>query len=97
MSRPRHFAALCTLGVLMPAAAVAIAQEASPRDVPARGSVPYGKVVYVDDGSCPPGEIKEIRGGSKERGVARQVRCVTRPELPMATPAPATTPAPAPK
>ena len=48
-------------------------------EMPSSRQLSYGKVVYVDDGECPPGEIKEVRGGSKERGIARQVRCIARP------------------
>ncbi|MEP6942633.1 MAG: DUF6719 family protein [Betaproteobacteria bacterium] len=50
------------------------------KEEPPKGSIPYGKVVYVDDGTCPLGEVKEITGGDQRRGVPRQVRCVKRPE-----------------
>jgi hypothetical protein len=46
---------------------------------PADGSLPYRKVVYVDDGSCPQGQIKEVTGGSKARAIPRKVRCIRRP------------------
>jgi hypothetical protein len=49
------------------------------KKVPKEGEVPTGKVVYVDDGKCPKGEIKEITGGSQEKGIARKTRCVKRP------------------
>jgi len=47
---------------------------------PPKGSVPYGKIVYVDDGACPKDEIKEITGGNQSRSIPRKVRCVKRPE-----------------
>jgi hypothetical protein len=47
---------------------------------PPSGTLPYGKVVYVDDGTCPSGEVKEITGGSQEKSIARKVRCVKRPD-----------------
>ena len=46
---------------------------------PKDGEIPYGKVVYVDDGTCPKGEIKEITGGSREKSISRKTRCVKRP------------------
>ena len=50
------------------------------KDEPPKGSVPYGKIVYVDDGTCPSGEVKEITGGSQAKSIARKVRCVKRPD-----------------
>lgn len=49
------------------------------KEEPPKGSVPLRKVVYVDDGTCPKGEVKEITGGSQEKSIPRQVRCVKRP------------------
>ena len=46
---------------------------------PPKGSLPYGKIAYVDDGSCPAGEVKEVTGGSDQKSVPRAVRCVKRP------------------
>ena len=46
---------------------------------PPVGSVPHRKIVYVDDGTCPKGEVKEITGGSQAKSIPRQVRCVKRP------------------
>ena len=46
---------------------------------PPPGSLPRGKVVYVDDRTCPKGEVKEITGGSKDKSLLRTVRCVKRP------------------
>lgn len=52
------------------------------RELPARGVLRLGEVIYVDDGECPPGEVKKIVGGSQKAGVARQVTCVKRPKTP---------------
>jgi hypothetical protein len=49
------------------------------KEEPAKGTLPYRKVVYVDDGSCPKGEVKEITGGSQAKSILRTVRCVKRP------------------
>jgi len=46
---------------------------------PPKGSLPHRKVVYVDDRSCPKGEVKEITGGSERQSIPRKVRCVKRP------------------
>jgi len=44
---------------------------------PPIGSLRTGQRVLVNDGSCPPGQIKEIIGGSKAPGT-RQRRCISR-------------------
>ena len=49
------------------------------KEEPPAGSVPYRKIVYVDDGTCPNGQVKEITGGSQAKSIPRQVRCVKRP------------------
>jgi serine/threonine-protein kinase len=49
------------------------------RTEPPKGQVRYGRIVYVDDGTCPRGEIKEITGGSLEKSIPRGVRCVKHP------------------
>jgi len=41
-----------------PAEAVILKKE------PAMGALREGQVVYVDDGSCPPGQIKKVTGGN---------------------------------
>jgi hypothetical protein len=65
------------LAVLLPCAAWTAVEVL--KEEPPKNSLPRGKIVYVDDGTCPPGEIKEITGGSQEKGIPRQVRCVKRP------------------
>ena len=42
------------------------------------GALRYGERVLVDDGSCPRGQIKQITGGSKGRGISRSQRCISR-------------------
>jgi hypothetical protein len=46
---------------------------------PPTGALPYRKVVYVDDGTCPKGQVKEVTGGSREKAIPRTIRCVERP------------------
>ena len=67
---------------LAPAMHLAMAAAAPDmlKEAPAKGVLRVGEVVYVDDGSCPPGEVKKITGGNQKTGVARQVHCVKRPE-----------------
>jgi len=44
---------------------------------PPIGSLRTGQRVLVNDGSCPPGQIKEIVGASSAPG-SRQRRCISR-------------------
>ena len=61
--------------------ALIAAQAAQPilKDPPKEGEVPHGKVVLVDDGTCPKGEVKEITGGNRAKSIPRKSRCVKRP------------------
>jgi hypothetical protein len=45
---------------------------------PPIGSVPEGKRILIDDGSCSAGKIKEIIGGNVVKHIRRQVRCIER-------------------
>ena len=62
------------------AAATVCAAQAVLKEEPAKGVLRVGEVVYVDDGSCPPGELKKITGGNQKAGKTRVVECVKRPE-----------------
>ena len=42
---------------------------------PPQGSLPVGKRVLVDDGTCPRGEIKQVVGGD-QLGIPRKRTCV---------------------
>jgi hypothetical protein len=48
---------------------------------PAPGTVATAAVVYVDDGTCARGEIKEITGGNFRQNIPRKIRCVSRVPL----------------
>jgi hypothetical protein len=48
------------------------------KEEPPKGAIPYRQIVYVDDGTCPSGEVKEITGGSLQRSIPRKVRCIKR-------------------
>jgi hypothetical protein len=50
------------------------------KEMPLKGTVKQGQVVYVDDGKCPAGEVKKIIGGDQGVGKSRQTSCVKRPE-----------------
>lgn len=67
------------LGLAVMTATTAWAAIEILKEEPAKNALPRGKIVYVDDGTCPPGEIKEITGGNQDKGLPRQVRCVKRP------------------
>ncbi|CAN5707228.1 hypothetical protein BH11PSE13_BH11PSE13_10140 [soil metagenome] len=68
-------------GLLFTAAGVAVSAPTEIlKEVPAKGAVPRGDVVYVDDGKCPAGEVKKIIGGDQKTGMPRQVTCVKRPD-----------------
>jgi hypothetical protein len=49
------------------------------KEEPPKNALPRGRIVYVDDGTCPLGEVKEVTGGNEAKGIPRKVRCVKRP------------------
>lgn len=52
-----------------------------PRE-PAAGDLRLGQRVYVDDGSCPAGQIKEVAGATMTTsGVTRIRQCVARSSI----------------
>ncbi|MGZ9031207.1 MAG: DUF6719 family protein [Burkholderiaceae bacterium] len=57
------------------------AQAAQPilKVPPKEGEIPHGKVVFVDDGTCPKGEVREVTGGNRAKSIPRKSRCVKRP------------------
>jgi hypothetical protein len=67
------------LGVVLAIPSVTWAVEIL-KEEPPKNSLPRGKIVYVDDGTCPAGMIKEVTGGNQDRGLPRKVRCIKRPE-----------------
>jgi len=68
------------LGVIVLSPCTSHAKVEYLEEEPPKGTLPYGHVVYVDDGTCPSGEVKEITGGSLQKGISRKVRCVKRPD-----------------
>jgi hypothetical protein len=75
MSRLGFLAALLWLA----GAGAALALETVPREQEI-GEVRLGQRIYVDDGACPQGQIKEVSGAQlSSSGVVRVVRCVPRP------------------
>lgn len=75
---------LCGIGLAFLLSRSAWADVDVLKEEPPKGSLPRGKVVYVDDGVCPIGEVKEIIGGSEVKGIPRKVRCVKRPSFALA-------------
>ncbi len=47
-------------------------------ETPPPGALKDGQVRYVDDGSCPPGQIKRVTGADAQTGTRRQAECVRR-------------------
>ena len=65
------------VAVAMPAAAQVLKVE------PPMGAMREGQRVLVDDGTCPPGQIKQVIGGNHvkvggHKQVERQRRCIPR-------------------
>lgn len=58
----------------------ALAQQILKKE-PERGQLRDGETVYVDDGSCPKGQIKAVTAGANVGGGGRkrQKTCVKRP------------------
>jgi formylglycine-generating enzyme required for sulfatase activity/uncharacterized caspase-like protein len=46
---------------------------------PPEGTLLSGKRVLVDDGTCPKGQIKELVGGDRKKGIDRTRRCIAAP------------------
>ncbi len=69
--RPLLLAFALTIAVTAPAAAQKVLTKE-----PAKGALKSGEVELVDDGSCGPGKIKEVRGGKEDNGVRRTRTCV---------------------
>ena len=73
--RPRRFCCRTC-----PAAPAPAPQPAPPilKAEPPGGQLPHGVKVWIDDGSCPAGFIKQIVGGNVSIGLARERSCVPR-------------------
>ncbi len=61
-----------------PALAFLLAVTILPRE-PDEGELRLGQRVYVDDGACPSGQVKEVAGANlTAAGVTRTRQCVSR-------------------
>lgn len=84
--RSTAVAAAFSAAVLFLLCANAAATASTPiqmlKEMPVKGTLRQGDVVYVDNGRCPPGEVKKITGGNQSSGVPRHVECVKRPVEP---------------
>ena len=55
---------------------------------PPNGSLFLGQIALVDDGTCPPGQVRQVTGGSNrvygtdihQAGVPRKYSCIERPQ-----------------
>ncbi len=73
---------ICLIGIVQTNASAQIL-----RHEPPKGRLPAGQAVLVDDGSCPKGQIKEVKAGSNRslktgeqlRGSMRTYRCIAHP------------------
>lgn len=70
------------LALCLALAAPAYAQQILKKE-PERGQLRDGETVYVDDGSCPKGQIKAVTAGANMSGSGtgrkRQKTCIKRP------------------
>jgi hypothetical protein len=79
MMSPATFVSAAALCLVTVASAQSEHQADYLKEEPLPGTLPYRKVVHVDDGTCPAGEVTEITGGSQEKAIPRRVRCIKRP------------------
>ncbi len=77
-----YLAVVMLVGITLLAPAIAQSKNDPSSKAPRDRDLRQGEIVYVDDGKCPKGEIKQVIGGNKEKGVERQSRCVKRPDAP---------------
>lgn len=76
--RTRQLAFSIAMGLLVAACDTAGSQREFLKVEPPDGTLPAGRAVYVDDGTCPVGQVKKVIGGSREQGTQRQRECVPR-------------------
>jgi hypothetical protein len=74
--RARHLAFSVAIGLLVTACGTAGSQRTYLKSEPQDGTLPSDRVVYVDDGTCPDGQVKKVTGGSREQGNQRLRECV---------------------
>ncbi len=72
----RHLALPASLGLCLLATPALAQQVSRERDIP---NLRLGQRIFVDDGSCPTGQIKEVLGSQMTTtGVLRTRKCVPR-------------------
>ncbi len=70
--------ALCLSGLIFVALASSVRAQTVGREQDI-GDLRLGQRVFVDDGTCPAGQIKQVRGAKMtESGVMRTASCVPR-------------------
>ncbi len=68
------------LTLLMPIVIFGCVQSQYLKEDPPPGYLRHEQVIFVDDGTCPTGEIKKVTGGNMQRSIPRQVQCIKRPQ-----------------
>jgi len=70
---------IACLSLLISAVLASTAHAATVGRVEDIGDLKLGQRVQVDDGTCPAGQVKEVRGAKMtDKGVARTATCVPR-------------------
>lgn len=46
------------------------------RQEPGPGTLAYGEKVLVEEGTCPPGQIKQVTGENEAQTIPRKIACV---------------------
>ena len=72
----RRYVVSAVLGLAVSACQTTATEKAVLTEEPRAGDLAHREVVYVDDGSCPTGELKRVMGGSTGRGIPRTRECV---------------------
>lgn len=67
----------CVAAMAFAASSASWAQTSVLTQEPPAGTLKTGEIVYVDDGSCPKGQIKQV-AGAQNRHSPRTRRCVAR-------------------
>jgi uncharacterized protein DUF6719 len=71
------------ISLVFPALTFQAAAQVVLKQEPQMGRMREGQVVFVDDGSCPKGQIKEVTGGNHvkvggTKHIERTHRCISR-------------------
>lgn len=73
------------LALMVVASTVAAQAQTVLKKEPAMGAMREGEVVFVDDGKCPRGQVRQVTGGNHDKvggtkKIVRTSRCVPAPK-----------------